>query len=94
MLPRSSRQASCLVVGYDRGDGARRAVSWAASQLAPHGKLVLVHSCRPLHAPSSPLGSEHHRRSLGRAIFDELLLEGEDALLETIVGTEYLTPIL
>jgi nucleotide-binding universal stress UspA family protein len=79
---------SCLVVGYDRGEASRRAVSWAASQLAPQGKLVLVHACRPLHTPPSPLSSERERHEFGRALFDELLLEGEDALLDTIVHTE------
>ena len=86
----ASHEASrrCLVVGFDSDEGSRRAASWAASQLAPHGKLVLVHACRPLHAPPSPLASEHERHNLGRALFDELLLEGEDALLETVVHTE------
>lgn len=78
----------CLVVGYDRDDGSRRAASWAASQLAPRGKLVLVHACRPLHAPPSPLSSAHERHALGGALFDELLLEGEDELIDTLVHTE------
>lgn len=78
----------CLVVGYDSDESSRRAVNWAASQLAPHGKLVLVHSCRPLHAPPSPLASEHERHDLGHALFDELLLEGEDTLLQTVLHTE------
>jgi len=82
------RRGRCLVVGYDRGEGSRRAVSWAASQLAPDDKLVLVHACRPLHAPPSPLSSEHERHALGKALFDELLLEGGDALLETTFHTE------
>ncbi len=78
----------CLVVGYDGEEGSRRAAGWAASQLAPHGKLVLVHACRPLHAPPSPLSSDHERHAVGSALFDELLLEGEDQLLDTIVDTE------
>jgi nucleotide-binding universal stress UspA family protein len=76
------------VVGYEGGEGSRRAVSWAASQLAPHGKLVLVHASRPLHAPPSPFASERERQRFGRALLDELLLEGDDALLETLVHTE------
>lgn len=78
----------CLVVGYDGREGSRRAVVWAASQLAPHGKLVLVHACRPLHAPPSPLASDHERHAMGGALFDELLLEGDDQLLQTVVDTE------
>ncbi len=84
----ASPERRCLIVGYDRDEGSRRAVSWAASQLAPHGRLVLVHACRPLHAPPSPLSSEHERHELGRAIFDELMLEAEADLLETILETE------
>ncbi len=78
----------CLVVGYDSREGSRRAVRWAAAQLMPEGKLVLVHACRPLHAPPNPVSSARERRSVGHAMFDELLLEGGDALLGTIVHTE------
>ena len=47
----------CFVLGYDRTDSARRAASWAAGELAPGGKLVIVHACRPLHAPPAPLST-------------------------------------
>ncbi len=72
----------CLVVGYDRTESAARALAWATREAAPGGKLVLVHSCRSLHAPPSPLSSSSERRALGRALIDELVLEGENALLD------------
>ncbi len=77
-------QAQCLVVGYDRTESARGAVAWAAGELSGGGKLVLVHSCRGLHTPPSPLTSSEERHELGRALIDELLLEveGENALLD------------
>jgi nucleotide-binding universal stress UspA family protein len=79
---------SCLVVGYDGSEGARRAVAWAASQAAPEGTIVLVHSDRPLHAPATPLASGEERRRLGRAVVDELLLEGEDELRDLDLRVE------
>ena len=85
---RAAAKRRCLIVGYDGEEGSRRAASWAASQLAPRGKLVLVHACRPLHAPPSPLSSARERHATGGALFDELLLEGEDELLDAVVDTE------
>ncbi|HEY7962319.1 MAG TPA: universal stress protein [Solirubrobacteraceae bacterium] len=78
----------CLVLGYDRTDSARRAARWAAHELAPDGRLVIVHACRPLHAPASPLSSDAERRRLGRALIDELLLEGEDSVFDLEIETE------
>jgi nucleotide-binding universal stress UspA family protein len=78
----------CLVIGYDRTDSARRAAAWAAHQLSPGGKLVIVHACRALHAPPSPLSTTQERHYLGRALIDELLLEGEDTLFDIDVATE------
>jgi nucleotide-binding universal stress UspA family protein len=78
----------CLVVGYDGEEASRRAAAWAASQLAPRGKVVLVYACRALHAPPSPLRSDRERHGIGGALFDELLLEGEDQLLDTLLDTE------
>ena len=78
----------CLVVGYDRTESARGAVAWAASEVSGDGKLVLVHSCRGLHAPPSPLSSSRERRELGRALIDELMLEGEDSLFDLDVEAE------
>ena len=86
--PRDRAKRRCLVVGYDGEEASRRAATWAASQLAPNGKLVLVHASRPLHAPASPLSTPHERHGLGGALFDELLLEGEAELLDTVVHTE------
>jgi nucleotide-binding universal stress UspA family protein len=86
--PTTATSHRCLVVGYDGGEASRRAVRWAASRLAPHGKLVLVHAGRPLHAPPSPLSTGEERLAVGRALVDELLLEGDGALLETINHTD------
>ncbi len=78
----------CLVLGYDRTDSSRRAARWAASELHPNGKLVIVHACRPLHAPPPPLSTPQERERLGRAVIDELLLEGEDSLFDVEIVTE------
>ncbi len=78
----------CLVVGYDRTETARGAVAWAASELSGAGKLLLVHSTRGLHAPPSPLSSSGERHELGRALIDELMLEGEDSLFDLDVEAE------
>jgi nucleotide-binding universal stress UspA family protein len=80
--------STCLVLGYDRTDSARLAAQWAVKQLLPDGKLVIVHSCRPLHAPPSALSSADERHRLGRALVDELLLEGEDSLFDLDVEVE------
>ncbi len=79
---------SCLILGYDRTDTARLAAAWAAHRLSPEGKLVIVHACRSLHAPASPLVSAQERHKLGRALIDELLLEGSDALFDIEVAVE------
>lgn len=70
----------CLLVGYDRTESAAGAVAWAAREIAGAGKLILVHACRGLHAPLSPLSSPEERRETGRALIDELMLEGDDSL--------------
>jgi nucleotide-binding universal stress UspA family protein len=79
-----------MVLGYDRTESARRAARWAAGELAPNGRLAIVHASRPLHAPPSPLHTPHEREHFGRAILDELLLEGEDALFDVEIHTEIL----
>ncbi|MGA2165499.1 MAG: universal stress protein [Solirubrobacteraceae bacterium] len=79
---------SCLVIGYDRTDSARRAAVWAAHELPPGGKLVIVHACRALHAPPSPLSTPQERHDLGRALIDELLLEGENSMFDVDVAAE------
>jgi len=77
-----------LVLGYDRTDSARRAARWAARELAPDGKLVIVHATRPLHAPHTPLSTSEERHRSARALIDELLLEGEDALFDVDTAAE------
>ena len=78
----------CLVVGYDRTEGAGAAVAWAAKEIAAGGKLVLVHASRGLHTPPSPLSSIKERQEMGRALIDELMLEGEDSLFAVDVEAD------
>jgi nucleotide-binding universal stress UspA family protein len=86
--PAEDTHGPCLVLGYDRSESSRRAARWAASELHPNGKLVIVHACRPLHAPPPPLSSTQERERLGRAVIDELLLESEDSLFDVDFVTE------
>jgi nucleotide-binding universal stress UspA family protein len=82
----------CMVLGYDRSEGARRASSWAAKQLLAGGKLVIVYASRGQHLPPMPLGTRGERHDRGRAILDELLLDGDESLLdvelETVISDE------
>jgi nucleotide-binding universal stress UspA family protein len=78
---------ACLILGYDRTDSARVAARWAVEQLLPAGRLVLVHASRPLHAPTAP-STAAERRRFGRALIDELLLEGEDSLFDIDIEVE------
>lgn len=78
----------CLVLGYDRTDSSRGAATWAVNELLPNGKLVVVHACRPLHAPPSPLSSPQERHRFGRALIEELMLEGTDSLFDVDVEAE------
>jgi nucleotide-binding universal stress UspA family protein len=78
----------CLILGYDRTDSSRAAASWAVNELLPNGKLVVVHACRPLHTPSSPLSSASERHRFGRALIDELMLEGSDTLFDVDMEAE------
>jgi nucleotide-binding universal stress UspA family protein len=84
--PRRSRP--CMVLGYDRTDSARHAARWVADELPADGRLVIVHASRPLHAPPSPFSTPQERRRFGRALVDELLLEGDDALFDLDVAVE------
>jgi nucleotide-binding universal stress UspA family protein len=45
------------------------------------GKLVIVYACRPLHSLPPPL-STHERHNFGRALLDELMLDGDDELFD------------
>jgi nucleotide-binding universal stress UspA family protein len=85
-----NRGMRCMVLGYDRSEGARVAARWAVDELLPDGKLVIVHAGRPLHAPPSLLSSATERAQLGRAITDELLLGGEDRLRDLELAVEVL----
>lgn len=80
------RRGRCLVVGYDGSAAARAAAGWAARELGRSGRLVLVHTERPLRAPARPDPSV--RAQLGRAILDELMLDGEKDLLDPKLETE------
>lgn len=78
----------CIVLGYDGDESSRHAASWAANRLILGGKLVIVHACRPLHTPPSPLSTAAERATTGQAIIDELLLDGDDVLLDIDLETE------
>lgn len=88
MKPAVSAGGRCLVLGYDRTESSRRAARWAAGELPVDGKLVVVHACRDLHAPPSPLSSPGERERIGRAVIDELLLDGGDSLFDIDFETE------
>lgn len=78
----------CLVLGYDRSEGSRHAAGWAANQLLGGGKLVIVYASRAQHLPPPPLSTEGERRDLGRAVLDELMLDGQETLLDVDLMTE------
>ena len=59
-----------------------------ASPLPANGELVIVHACRPLHAPPPPFSTAEERHALGRAIIDELFMDGEDSLLDIDLQAE------
>ena len=82
--------ARCFILGFDRNDSSRRAADWAVEELLPDGKLVIVHACRPLHAPPSPLSNAHEREQLGRAVVDQLLLGGHDSVHDLDLTVEIL----
>ncbi len=77
----------CMVLGYDRSEGSRHAARWAARELAGGGKLVIVYACRGQHMPPSPLSTAGERHDEGRAILDELLLDGDEALFDIDLET-------
>ena len=85
---RAAARGACLVVGYDGSASGRAAVAWATDVLPADGKIVLVHACKPLHAPTSPLASASARREFGRALLDELLLDGPKRMLDREVVAE------
>jgi nucleotide-binding universal stress UspA family protein len=78
----------CIVLGYDRSEGSRHAAGWAANELLAGGKLVIVHACRAQHMPPTPLSSSDECHDEGRAILDELMLDGDQALFDIELETE------
>jgi nucleotide-binding universal stress UspA family protein len=78
----------CLVLGYDHTDGALAAAGWAANELVPDGKLVVVHATRALHMPPLPIPTPRERHRLGHVLIDELLLEGTDSLFDVELQVE------
>jgi nucleotide-binding universal stress UspA family protein len=77
-----------MVLGYDRSESSRHAARRAARELASGGKLVIVYACRAQHMPPSPLSTAGERHESGRAILDELVLDGDDALFDIDLVTE------
>jgi nucleotide-binding universal stress UspA family protein len=77
-----------MVLGYDRSESSRHAASWAANQLLAGGKLVIVHACRPQHLPPAPLATQEERHDTGQAMLDELMLDGDEVLLDIDLETE------
>jgi nucleotide-binding universal stress UspA family protein len=71
----------CMILGYDRSESARHAATWVTSELMRNGKLVIVYASRPLHTLPAPL-STHERHNLGRALLDELMLDGDNELFD------------
>lgn len=80
----------CLVVGYDRSTSAQIAAEWAARWLAPDGRLVIVHACRPLLTPPSAMSTPAERTAFGHALLDELMMSSGETLLDLDVDTEVL----
>jgi nucleotide-binding universal stress UspA family protein len=87
-MPRSEPDGPCVILGYDRGESSRHAVSWAASELMSAGQLVIVHACRPLHTFPVALSSQSEHHQFGRALLDELMLDGDDSLLDVDFAME------
>jgi nucleotide-binding universal stress UspA family protein len=73
-----------IVVGYDGSPEARHAAVWAARRAAPDGSVLLVHASGPRRRwlPIEILRTGSERTQLGRALIDELLMSGEQELLD------------
>lgn len=80
----------CLVVGYDRSASSQIAAEWAARWLAPDGRLVIVHACRPLLTPPSAMSTPSERTAFGHALIDDLMMSSGETLLQLDVDTEVL----
>jgi nucleotide-binding universal stress UspA family protein len=77
-----------MVLGYDCSESSRHAASWATGEMVAGGKLVIVYACRSQHMPPSPLSTAGERHQFGRALLDELMLDGDDGLLDIELATE------
>ncbi len=49
---------------------------------------MIVYASRPLHTPPAPLSTASERHELGRALLDELMLDGDEELLDIDFATE------
>jgi nucleotide-binding universal stress UspA family protein len=78
----------CLILGYDGTDSALRAAAWAAGEVFPNGKLVVVHAAQPPHVPARSTVTPHERHRLGCALLDELLLDGTSSLADVDLEIE------
>jgi len=80
------------VVGYDGSLEARHAVDWAARRVAPDGKVVLIHACRPRHGwlAGALLRTAQERRDRGGALIDELFMDGDGAMFDVRVESRIL----
>ncbi len=79
-------------MGYDGSPQARYAAGWAARRVAPGGKLIVIHACRPRSRwlPEAILRTAAERRDHGGALVDELLMDGEEALLDVQIEVDVL----
>jgi nucleotide-binding universal stress UspA family protein len=84
----ASGERPSLILGYDGTDSALKAAAWAAAELLPNGKLVVVHAARSPHVPARPPVTPHERHRLGCALLDELLLEGTSSLIDVDLEIE------
>ncbi len=93
--PGGRKREPCLIVGYDGSPEARHAAVWAARRAAPNGMLVLIHASRPPHrwpalqivhmAIEQVLQIAGVRGDRGRALIDELFMDGDEALLDVSI---------
>lgn len=87
--PVTATRQRVIVVGFDDGSPARRALSWAARRAGSGGRLILV-SATPAEpdALSDPRPELVSRGRLGRArlVLDGLTLDGAPPDIEIVVA--------